>query len=151
MGKLKICIVASAGGHLTEILQIKKAFENYEHFFVTFYREDIKDKLKGKKIYFICDPKRNPIKFFKNFVQSLKIFLKEKPNVVISTGAGMALAMLFIAKIFRKKIIYIESMASVFRPSFTGKIAYYIADLFIIQWKHLKKYYPRAIYCGALI
>ncbi len=148
---MKICIVASAGGHLTEILRIREAFEKYEHFFITFDRADVRHKLKGKNVYFVCDPKRNPLKFLKNFVQSLKIFLKEKPDAIISTGAGMALPTLFLGKIFGKKIIYIESMAAVYKPSFTGRIAYYLADLFIIQWRHLKKYYPRAIYGGALI
>ena len=148
---MKICVIASAGGHLTEVLRIREAFEKYEHFFVTFNRADVKHKLKGKKVYFVRDPKRNPFKFFKNFIQSLKIFLREKPDVIISTGAGMALSMLFIAKIFKKKIVYIESMAAVYKPSLTGKIAYRLADLFIIQWKQLKKYYPRAIYGGALI
>lgn len=148
---MKICVICSAGGHLTEVLQVREAFENYSHFFVTFNRADVKHKLKRKKVYFICDPKRSPLKFLKNFIQSLKIFLREKPDVIISTGAGMALPMLFIAKIFGKKIIYIESMAAVYKPSFTGRVAYYLADLFIIQWEHLKKYYPRAVCGGVLI
>ncbi|NOZ81738.1 MAG: hypothetical protein GXO63_01150 [Candidatus Micrarchaeota archaeon] len=148
---MKVCLISSAGGHLTEILQLREAFEKYEHFFVTFNRNDVKHKLRGKRVYFICDPKRNPFKFVKNFFQTLKIFLKEKPNVIISTGAGMALPMILLGKIFRKKVVFIESMAAVYRPSFAGRIAYHLSDLFIIQWKQLSKYYPKAAYGGTLI
>ncbi len=148
---MKICIIASAGGHLTEILQAREAFERHEHFFVTFERRDAKDKLMREKKYFISDPKRNPLKFALNFFQSLNIFLKERPDVIISTGAGMAIPMLYLGKMFGRKIIYIESMAAVYGPSLAGRAAYPIADLFIIQWKELSKFYPRAKYGGLLI
>ncbi len=148
---MKVCVISSAGGHLTEVLRLKEAFENCEKYFVTFDRVDAKDKLKGEKVYYISDPKRNPLKFLKNFFESISIFLKEKPDLIISTGAGMAIPTIIIAKLFRKKVIYIESMAAVYRPSFSGRIAYYFSNLFFIQWKHLKKYYKKAVYRGALI
>lgn len=147
---MKICIISSAGGHLKEILQIRKVFERHEHFFVTFNREDAKAPLKNKRKYFVNDPKRNPFKMVLNLFQSVRIFLKEMPDLVISTGAGMAIPTCFISKIFGKKIIFIESMAAVYRPSFSGRMVYPISDLFIIQWRSLKKFYPKAVYGGIL-
>ncbi len=148
---MKICMVSSAGGHLKEILQIREVFEKHEHFFITFDREDAKGPLKNKRKYFINDPKRNPFKIAVNLFQSVRIFLKEMPDLVISTGAGMAIPTCFLSKIFRKKLIFIESMAAVCRPSFSGRMAYPISDLFIIQWKSLKKFYPKAVYGGNLL
>jgi UDP-N-acetylglucosamine:LPS N-acetylglucosamine transferase len=151
MGNIKICIACSAGGHLTEILTLKSVFRKYNHFFVTFKREDIKTRLWKENIYFVSDPKRNPFKFLLNFFQSLKIFLKEKPDLVITNGAGVVIPLCYIAKFFGSKVIFIESLAAVFKPSLSGRIIYPIANLFIVQWKRLLKFYPKAIYGGTLI
>ena len=148
---MKICIICSAGGHLREAMQLESVFDKREHFFVTFNRRDAIDALKGKKTYFINDPKRNPLKAAVNFFKALSIYLKERPRVIISTGAGMAIPFCYIGKALGSKIVYIESMAAVVRPSLTGKTIYPIADMFIVQWAALKRFYPKAAYGGTII
>lgn len=150
---MKICIPSSAGGHLIEILRIKEAFENYERFFITFWREGVIDEIKDEKYYLISDPERNPIKFIKCFFQTLIILLKEKPNIIISTGAGIAVPAIFLGKyFFRSKIIFIESFTRINKPSLVGKIVYPVSDFFFVQWKDLlKKYGDKAIYRGAVV
>jgi UDP-N-acetylglucosamine:LPS N-acetylglucosamine transferase len=147
--KMKICLACSAGGHLTELLQIKKAFEGYEHFFVTFKREDtINFK---ERVYFAEDPKRNFFKLLKNVVQSVRILLKEKPDVIITTGAGVVVPLCYLGKLLGAKIIYIESFARIDSASFSGKLIYPIADLFFVQWRHLLgKYGKKAQYGGSV-
>lgn len=149
---MKICIACSAGGHLTEVLFLKDLFNKYDHFFVTFKRQDSIELSKKEKVYFIEDPKRNPIKLFKNIFQSLFIFLKEKPSLVISTGAGVVVPFCYFAKLFGSKIIFIESFCRTDIPSFSGKMIYPIADLFFVQWKMLsQKYGKKAIFAGQVI
>jgi len=148
---MKICLVCSAGGHLTELIQLKEVYEQYDHFFITLKRQDAIDLAKKEKIYFISDPERNPIKFIANLFQSFWILIKEKPNIILSTGAGMAIPVCYIGKIFRSKIIFIESFCRIKEPSLTGKIIYPIADLFLVQWREqLKKYGNKAIYSGSV-
>jgi len=148
---MKICIACSAGGHLIEALQIYPLIKNYPHFFITFKREQSKELLKNKKIYFVIDPKRNLFKLLLNFFQVFRILIKEKPKVIISTGAASAIPACFIGKLSGSKIIFIESLAAVDRPSLSGRFAYLIADLFIVQWENLLKFYKKAIYGGQLI
>ena len=148
---MKICLVASGGGHLKEITFIDGFYKKHEHFFVTFERPNSLDLSKKEKVYFITDPKRNLFKLIKNIFHSIKIFLKEKPDIIISTGAGVAVPFCFVGKIFRKKIIFIESFCRTEKPSLTGRILYPISDLFIVQWKKLKTYFPKAIYGGTLV
>jgi UDP-N-acetylglucosamine:LPS N-acetylglucosamine transferase len=76
------------------------------------------------------------------------ILLKEKPDVIITTGAHTCVPMCYLGKIFKKKIIYIESFAKVKTPNLSGKLVYPIADLFIVQWPELLKYYPKGKYLG---
>ena len=151
MSRMKICVICSAGGHLSEILVLKKIFDMYPHFFVTFRREDIETRLTKKNTYLIIDPKRNPFKLLLNILQSFRIFLKERPNLILSTGAGVVIPSCYIAKFFGSKIIFVESLAAIFRPSFSGRFIYPIANLFIVQWKRLLKFYTHAVYGGTLI
>jgi UDP-N-acetylglucosamine:LPS N-acetylglucosamine transferase len=150
---MKICVVCSAGGHLTEILQIKESYENYDHFYITFKRENSIELAKKEKVYFVTDPGRSIKNLFKCIFQTFKILLKEKPNVIISTGAGVAVPACFIGKfLFRSKIIFIESFCRIKEPSWSGRLVYNIADLFFVQWKQLlRNYGEKAIYKGAVV
>ncbi len=148
--KLKICITASAGGHLTEILQLRQHYSKYIHFYVSDYRTNAIDLSKKEQVFFVECPRRNPLNLLKNFFQSIKIFLKEKPDLVISTGADTAFSICLLAKLFGKKLIFIESFARIDQPSLSGKIFYPIADLFFIQWPENKKFFPKAVYVGAV-
>ena len=85
-----------------------------------------------------------------NTIKTLEIFFKEKPDVVISTGALATIPMCIIAKVFRKKIIFIESFAKINSPTLTGKLVYKLADQFYVQWEEMKKFYPNAICKGGI-
>jgi UDP-N-acetylglucosamine:LPS N-acetylglucosamine transferase len=150
MKKKKICLAVSTGGHLKEILQLKKFYEKHEYYFVTLKRPDGLDLAKREKVHFVKCPSRNLAYFIQNIFQSLWIFLKERPDIVISAGADTALATCFIAKLFGKKIVYIESFCRPFKPSITGKLVYRIADIFIYQWEEMGKYYPKGKFGGSI-
>lgn len=75
---------------------------------------------------------------------------EEDPDIVISTGALSTVPACFIAKLKKKKLIYIESFAKTRSPSLTGRIVYRFADLFIVQWSPLLKFYPKAHYFGGI-
>jgi len=149
MINMKICLVGSAGGHLTQLLELEDLWNQYNHFYITYKEESSKYLPKSQKTYFVKDPMRNPLYLLLTFLQSLYIFLLENPNIIISTGAGITIPITFLGKIFGKKIVFIESLSRVKDPSITGKILYPISDLFLVQWKSLlKKYGKRARYGG---
>lgn len=146
-----ICVIASAGGHLTEAIKATSLIKDYPKFYVTFYLPHIPECMAGEECYFVVDPHISPWKYLVNFLQSFKIYLKKRPKIIITTGAGIAIPMCIIGKLFGSKIVFIESGARVTHPSRSGKILYYIADLFIVQWKSLLKFYPNAVYGGPLL
>ena len=147
---LKVCLICSVGGHFKQLLKLASAWEGCEYFFVLFYKPVIDSFLKKERVYLVYSPERNPFLFILNIFQSLIVFLKARPDVVISTGAGVAIAMCYIAKLFGKKVIYVEDWCVVEHPSLTGRAVYPISDLFIIQRDYLKKFYPKAIFGGEL-
>ena len=150
MKKKKICIAASAGGHIIEILQLKDAWKGKDHFFISDKRINSVNLLKHEKKYFIVPARRNYIKFAISFIQSLYIILKERPTVVISTGAEIGYPALIIGKFFGAKTIYIESLARVNSPSLCGKLVYGKVDHFYVQWKAAQKWFPNAKYLGSV-
>lgn len=153
--KIKICFVASSGGHLQELKQIIPYLSNYSHFLITEVAGTGKlESSPGLKTYTVNQINRRErlfvLHFARLFLDSLRIVLKEKPNVVVTTGALIAVPIAFLVKILGGKIIYIESFARIDDPSLTGRIIYKFSDLFIIQWKQLKKYFPKAKYLGSI-
>ena len=148
--KAKVCLACSAGGHLTELLQLEEAWAGFGHFFVSDKRLNAIDLGKREKVYFVECPKRNPLRLVVNIFQSAGIFLKERPNAVISTGADTALPICIIAKLFGKKVIFIESFCRVKEPSLSGRIMYRLADHFFVHWKKNLDFYPNARFVGSV-
>ncbi|RKY56217.1 MAG: capsular biosynthesis protein [Candidatus Neomarinimicrobiota bacterium] len=145
---MKVCIVCSDGGRLTEILQIIEAFEGHEFFFITY---NILGGRDLRKVYQLKILKKNPLRYLSVIPAIVKILLKEKPDLIISNGAEVAIPTLYIAKLFGIKIIFIESWCRINKPSTTGKLIYPIADVFLVQWRQLlKKYGKKARYEGGI-
>lgn len=147
---MKICLVASSGGHLKELEFVKYlAIENAEYFLIT--EEIVGMKVKGYgRAYYVAQINRKEkgawVKFLQLIVVGNKIIKKEKPDYYISTGALISIPILILGKLRGKKIIFAESFARVEDGSLSGKIAYRFSDLFIVYWKNLLKVYPKAVY-----
>ena len=144
MSRKKIVGISSAGGHLLELMKsIPSSYEN-EVIYITFKNGLTIDTLKNKGRFFIIDPHISKFKYVINFLQSLFLFIKIRPKVIISTGAGIAIPFVLIGSFFKTKIIFIETGARISKPSRTGKFLYKYSDLFIIQYKSLSKFYPNS-------
>ena len=151
--KKKVCFVSSSGGHLEEISKLNIVAEHYENILVT-EKNSFTQSMFGNKQYFLPQINRREIffifKFILIFFKSFSILLKEKPEVIISTGALASYPMCLLGKLLGKKVIYIESFARCDKPSLTGKLVYKFADLFIVQWKEMLEFYPNAVYGGGI-
>lgn len=147
---MKIMLAFSKGGHYQELKQIIEAFEGNDLVYATTYAASTKNL---KNVYFIKDSAEGLIKNnILNIYTSLKIILKERPEVIVSTGADITIPICYIGKLFGSKVIFIESYCRVVDISATGKILYPISDLFLVQWKQLlNKCGKKAKYWGEVI
>ena len=75
---------------------------------------------------------------------------KEKPDVIISSGAAVAVPFFYLGKLMGKKLVYIEVFDRIDKSTITGKMVYPITDRFIVQWEEMKKVYPKAINLGSI-
>lgn len=149
----KICFAASSGGHFEQIMMLNPLMRKYESFVIT-EKTSYSTKINGVKAYFLRQTNRKELSFFfvmfLNFCLSLRIYIKEKPDVVICTGVLSTVPICLIAKFFGKKLIYIESFAKVNSATETGKLMYKFADCFYVQWESMLQVYPDAIYKGGI-
>lgn len=149
--KLKVCLVGSSGGHLTHLYMLKPFWSEHDRFWVTFDKEDARSILEGEKIYSCYFPtNRNLKNLIKNTFLAFKVLKKENPDILISSGAAVAVPFFYLAKLKGKKLIYIEVYDRIDKPTITGKMVYPIVDRFIVQWEEQKKVYPKAINLGSI-
>ncbi len=148
---MKIALVGSSGGHLTHLYLLKKFWENEDRFWVTFDKTDAKSILKEERFYPCYYPtNRNVKNTIKNTILAFKILRKEKPDLIISSGAAVAVMFFWLGKLFGAKTVYIEIFDRIDKPTLTGKLVYPVTDKFIVQWEELKKVYPKAINLGGI-
>ncbi len=159
--KIKICFVASGGGHLRQLLQLSPLWNEFSYYFVTektSLGESLTTEHRTRFVpHFAFGQKKTDglLPFLwsgiKNALASTWHFFREWPDVVISTGAGAAFATLIWGRLFGKKIIYIESIARVTEVSLFGRLAAKYAGLTIVQWPSMEALLDGAKYCSPLV
>ncbi len=146
---MKICLVCSSGGHLYELNCLNSAWAEHESFWVTFNSIDSKSMLNDKKWYAAYFPtNRNILNLIRNLWLALRILQKEKPDVIISTGAGVCIPFFVVAKLTGIKTIYIESLSRIHSLSLTGRIISPLADELLVQWPELEAEHKKAVFKG---
>ena len=149
--KLKICLVGSSGGHLTHLYMLKPFWEKHDRFWVTFDKEDARSLLDGERFYPAYYPSNRSLKALViNTWRALKILPKEKPDLIISSGAAPAVPFFWLGKLFGAKTIYIEVFDRIDASTIAGKMVYPVTDKFIVEWDEMKSVYPKAVNLGSI-
>ena len=141
----KICFTSSSGGHFNQLNILMNRYNEYEQVIITEKTSFVENELKYKNKYLFDVINRNEKLFFIKFaiytIKMLLIMIKEKPDIVISTGALLTVPVCYIGKILGAKVIFIESFAKVNTPTLSGRLVYKISDKFIVQWEDMLKCY----------
>ena len=147
--KPKLCLVSSSGGHWEQLQKLKPLIEKYDGFLVT-----EKTKFDANAKYFMKQTDlKDKLMIFKmiwNSIYTFFIWIKERPDFVITTGTIVAYPFYLLSILFHKKFIFIETFGRANMPTVAGKMMEKHSDLFIVQWESQKKHYKKAIYGGCL-
>ena len=151
----RVMFISSVGGHLTQLLELKSIFKDYNYVLVTEKTEVTKDMKKKYNMNYLLYGSREYLlsyifKFSFNVLKSFYLFFKYRPSVIITTGAHTAVPMCYIGRLFGKKIIFIESYAKRTSPTLSGRLVYPIATTFVVQWETMLEFYPKAKYWGGI-
>lgn len=149
----KVCFAASSGGHLEEVLRLRRMRDTCPHFYITEKAAGM-EPLSGERVYALPQMKRSdpaiPILFARAFARTARCFRVERPDIVVSTGALATVPAIVLGSLLGSKVVYIESQARTSSLSLTGKIAKRFADAFFVQWESLAEAVPDTIYRGML-
>ena len=145
----KLCLVSSSGGHWEQLQKLQPLIDKYDGFYVTeksrfpanaqyfMIQTDLKDKLMIPKMLV-------------NGIRAVRIWIKERPDFVITTGTMVAYPFYLISVLLHKKFVFIETFGRANMPTIAGKMMEKHSDLFIVQWKTQAKHYKKAVYGGCL-
>jgi beta-1,4-N-acetylglucosaminyltransferase len=149
---IKVALVSSAGGHLVQLHQLRPWWEKHDRFWVTFDMPDSRSLLGGEQVVWAYHPTtRNVRNLLRNLRLAWRILRSARPDLVVSTGAGVAFPFFVVARLLGIKTTYVEVYDRIDLATFTGRLCYPISDLFLLQWEEQKRFYPRGQVIGTLL
>lgn len=149
---MKILIACSSGGHLTQALALSSWWGDHERCWATFPVEDARSRLAGEKVYEIHYPTvRNLPNLVRNFGLARRVLKAERPDIVFSTGAAIALPFFAQAHLFGAATVYLEPVDRITAPGLSGRLVYPFTDEFLVQWDSMLAFYPAARNVGVVL
>ena len=152
LSKAKVCIPTSSGGHLTHMRMLMPMLDRACYcFWVTFDKEDANSALAGERVYHCFFPtNRNVVNTVRNTLLAIRVLRHERPDLIISSGAAIAVPFFLVGKLLGAKTVYIEVFDRMDAPTLTGRLVRRFTDLFIVQWPEMTRVYPGSIDLGSI-
>jgi beta-1,4-N-acetylglucosaminyltransferase len=149
---MKILLVCSSGGHLAQLYQLRPWWQQHDRAWVTFADPQSRSLLQGERCFAAHAPTtRNVPNALRNLRLAVSVIRAERPDVVISDGAGVAFPFFLVARGALVRTVYLEVYDRISRPTMTGKLCYPVTDLFLLQWPEQVRSYPRGQVIGCLL
>lgn len=146
---MKVLLVSSSGGHLTQLMCLEPWWAEHDRMWVTFDTADAVSKLEGEEVVWAHHPTtRNLTNLARNTRLARRTLDRFRPDVVISTGAGVAVPFFWQAKRFSAATIYLEVFDRIDSPTLTGRLCLPRTDLFLTQWPEQQEFYPTSVLLG---
>jgi beta-1,4-N-acetylglucosaminyltransferase len=152
-----VILVCSTGGHLLQLLALRGAWEGYSRIWVTFDKSDARSLLADEPVVFAHGPTNRNFGLLavKNLLLNLRTALRllrvARPKVVVTTGAGVAVPFAWIGRALGARVVYVESLTRIERPSLSCRLIAPVASRIYAQWPELTEAVPRSRYVGSVV
>ena len=148
----RLLLVSSSGGHLSQLHALEPWWSKHERLWVTFDKDDARALLDGERMIAAHHPTtRNIPNALRNFMLARNVFDDYRPEIVVSTGAGVAVPFFIAGRRFGARNVYIEVYDRIDSATMTGRMCYPLSDLFLLQWPEQRRFYPRGKMIGPLL
>lgn len=149
----RVCIVCSSGGHLAQLHCLDAWWKGHERFWVSFDKPDAVSMLAGERVYWGHHPtNRNLKNLLKNTVMAVRVLARERPELIVSNGAGIAVPYFWVGKLlFGAKTVYVEVYDRIDSPTLTARLVHPVLDQMVAQWEDQRAFYPEAVVLGAVL
>ncbi len=150
--QLKIALICSSGGHLYQLFVLDAWWSKFSRFWVTFNKPDATSLLKSESVYYSHYPtNRNLLNLLKNTFLAFRILSEERPDFIVSTGAGVAIPFYILGRLFGAKLIYLEVFDRLDAPTLTGLVVRPFCHKFLVQWEEQRAFYPNSDNWGQVL
>jgi beta-1,4-N-acetylglucosaminyltransferase len=145
-------LVCSPGGHLLQMLRLEPAWRDLRTTWITLEAADSSHLLRERSVVFAKGPTNRSVKaLLANVRIAWKVVRRERPQVIVSTGAALAVPFFVIGKLHGARLVYVESLTRIEELSLAGRIVYPLADAFFVQWPTAVGKRKKARYVGGLL
>jgi UDP-N-acetylglucosamine:LPS N-acetylglucosamine transferase len=150
-GTLRVLLVCSSGGHLSQLNRLAPWWKRHERLWLTFRKADSLSLLEGERVMWAFHPTtRNLVNLLRNLRLAWRVVAHFEPDVVISTGAGVAFPFFLVARARRIPTVYVEVYDRIDSATLTGRLCYPLSSLFLLQWEEQRRWYPRGVVIGTV-
>ena len=145
-------LVASAGGHLLQLAQLRDLWPAEERHWVTFDKPDARSLLAGERVTWAFYPTHRSVRnLLRNTLLAVRVLYQLRPRAIVTTGAGVAVPFCYVGRLFGSRVIFIETLARIDEGSLTARLVHPIAHRFFVQWPSLQDRFRKAEYEGSLL
>lgn len=145
----RVLMVCSSGGHLAQLLRLRPWWEDQERVWVTFDTADAVSGLAGEEVVPGHHPTtRNIPNLLRNLLLAVRMLLRDRPDVIVSTGAGLAVPFFWVGWLLRIPSVWIEVYDRIDSATMTGRLVRPVTSLFCVQWPEQLEVYPGATVIG---
>ena len=145
-------MVGSSGGHLAQLMALEPWWSTWQRTWVTFDTPDAISVLRGEHRIWAHHPTtRNVINLLRNALLAIRVLRAERPQVVVSTGAGVAVPFFLVARLMRIPTVFIEVYDRIDTATLTGRLCRPLTTLRCVQWEEQLALYPDAKVIGHLL
>jgi beta-1,4-N-acetylglucosaminyltransferase len=149
---MRVLLACSSGGHLIQLHNLRPWWERQDRMWVTFSKLDSRSLLVGERVAWAHHPTtRNLPNLVRNLLLAWRLLRSFRPDVVVSSGAGVAFPFFLVARLLGQKTVYVEVYDRIDSATMTGRLCYPFSDLFLLQWEEQRRSYPKGVVIGSLL
>jgi beta-1,4-N-acetylglucosaminyltransferase len=149
---IELLLVCTTGGHLLQLLALRPVWATRSRLWVTHAGSDAASLLQAERVVNAYSPTtRNLRNLLRNLHLAWSVVSSERPKILITTGAGVAVPFAWVARLRGARIVYVESITRTHGLSLSARLVAPIADRLYVQWPEVAEANPRTIYCGNLL
>jgi UDP-N-acetylglucosamine:LPS N-acetylglucosamine transferase len=146
-----LLLICSSGGHLLQMLELRPAWESFEHVWVAFDKSDTRSLLAGERVIHAHGPtNRNIPNLLRNLRVAWRVVRDERPAAILTTGAGLAVPFAWVARLRGIPTVYVESFTRIDRLSLSARLIAPVAGRMYVQWPELADRERRTHFAGNL-
>jgi UDP-N-acetylglucosamine:LPS N-acetylglucosamine transferase len=146
-----LLLVCSSGGHLFQLLALRPSWDGCDRAWVTFDKSDARSLLRGERVVYAHGPTNRSLRnLVRNLALAWTVVRRERPEVLLTTGAGVAVPFAWIARLHRVRVVYVESFTRISEPSLSLRLIRPAADRIYVQWPELAGAVRGAVYAGSV-